>query len=140
MNNHPSGKAGRGKGRTEASALSDGRERERLLRAGRLLLQVQRGELSSASAVAELDRDGIAPNEAMIGLNLLLSRESLVARLEQVQRKVKRARPFVLQAVAGHLQDLEDALTGALVLDRLRRGKERLFDTYQMREDLELDF
>lgn len=114
--------------------------RKRLLRAGRVLQQAQRGALTADAAMKMLERDGIAPSEGLIGLNLLPTAAEVLARLERIQAQVERARPAVRQAIASRLSELEDALTGALVHDRLLRGKERLLETYQVRERLELDF
>ena len=61
-------------------------------------------------------------------------------RLEALAKATGRTKSFyVREAILEHLEDMEDAYLAAATLERVRRGKERVFTTEQVRADLGLD-
>ena len=61
-------------------------------------------------------------------------------RLEALAKATGRTKSFyVREAILEHLEDMEDAYLSAATLERVRRGKERVFTTAQVRADLGLD-
>jgi len=61
-------------------------------------------------------------------------------RLAALAKATGRTKSFyVREAILEHLEDLEDAYLAAATLERVRRGKERVFTTEQLRADLGLD-
>ena len=61
-------------------------------------------------------------------------------RLEALAKATGRTKSFyVREAILEHLEDMEDAYLAAATLERVRRGKERVFTTDQVRADLGLD-
>ncbi len=61
-------------------------------------------------------------------------------RLEALAKATGRTKSFyVREAILEHLDDMEDAYLAAATLERVRRGKERVFTTEQLRADLGLD-
>lgn len=62
------------------------------------------------------------------------------ARLDALAKATGRTKSFyVREAILEHLEDMEDAYLAAGTLERVRRGKERVFTTDQVRADLGLD-
>lgn len=61
-------------------------------------------------------------------------------RLDALAKATGRTKSFyVREAILEHLEDMEDAYLAAATLERVRRGKERVFTTEQVRADLGLD-
>jgi RHH-type transcriptional regulator, rel operon repressor / antitoxin RelB len=61
-------------------------------------------------------------------------------RLDALAKATGRSKSFyVREAILEHLEDMEDAYLAAATLERVRRGKERVFTTEQVRADLGLD-
>ncbi len=61
-------------------------------------------------------------------------------RLDALAKATGRTKSFyVREAILEHLEDMEDAYLAAATLERVRRGKERVFTTDQVRADLGLD-
>jgi RHH-type rel operon transcriptional repressor/antitoxin RelB len=61
-------------------------------------------------------------------------------RLAALAKATGRTKSFyVREAILEHLEDMEDAYLAAATLERVRRGKERVFTTEQLRADLGLD-
>jgi len=61
-------------------------------------------------------------------------------RLAALAKATGRTKSFyVREAILEHLEDMEDAYLAAATLERVRRGKERVFTTDQLRADLGLD-
>lgn len=61
-------------------------------------------------------------------------------RLDALAKATGRSKSFyVREAILEHLEDMEDAYLAAATLERVRRGKERVFTTDQVRTDLGLD-
>ncbi len=61
-------------------------------------------------------------------------------RLDALAKATGRSKSFyVREALLEHLEDMEDAYLAAATLERVRRGKERVFTTDQVRTDLGLD-
>jgi RHH-type rel operon transcriptional repressor/antitoxin RelB len=64
----------------------------------------------------------------------------LEARLDALAKATGRTKSFyVREAIMEHLEDMEDAYLAAATLERVRRGKEKVFTTEQLRADLGLD-
>lgn len=61
-------------------------------------------------------------------------------RLDALAKATGRTKSFyVREAILEHLEDMEDAYLAAATLERVRRGKERVFTTDQVRAELGLD-
>jgi len=62
------------------------------------------------------------------------------ARLDALAKATGRTKTFYArEAILEHLEDMEDAYLAAATLERVRRGKEKVFTTDQERADLGLD-
>ena len=62
------------------------------------------------------------------------------ARLEALAKATGRAKSFyVREAILEHLEDMEDAYLASATLERVRRGKEKVLTTDELRADLGLD-
>jgi len=62
------------------------------------------------------------------------------ARLDALAKATGRTKTFYArEAILEHLEDMEDAYLAAATLERVRRGKEKVFTTDQVRADLGLD-
>jgi len=60
-------------------------------------------------------------------------------RLETLAKKTGRTKAFyVREMIEDNIDDLEDYYMGANVLEKIRRGKEKLHDTQAVREELGL--
>ena len=73
----------------------------------------------------------------MLALRLPPEIEERLAALAKATGRTKSF--YVREAILEHLEDLEDAYLAAATLERVRRGKERVFTTEQLRADLGLD-
>ena len=73
----------------------------------------------------------------MLALRLPPDIEERLAALAKATGRTKSF--YVREAILEHLEDLEDAYLAAATLERVRRGKERVFTTEQLRADLGLD-
>ena len=61
-------------------------------------------------------------------------------RLDQLVAQTGRAKSYYLrELIAGGLDDLEDFYLADVVMERVRRGSEKLLDASQVRKDLGLD-
>jgi RHH-type rel operon transcriptional repressor/antitoxin RelB len=71
-------------------------------------------------------------------LSIRLSPE-IEDRLETLAKKTGRTKAFyVREMIEDNLDDLEDYYMGANVLEKIRRGKEKLHDTQTVRDELGL--
>jgi len=62
------------------------------------------------------------------------------ARLDSLAKATGRTKSFyVREAILEHLEDMEDAYLASATLERVRRGKEKVFTTDQLRADLGLE-
>jgi RHH-type rel operon transcriptional repressor/antitoxin RelB len=61
-------------------------------------------------------------------------------RLERLARKTGRTKTFyITKAVVDHLDDMEDYYGAQEVLERVRRGEERILSAEEVRRNLGLD-
>lgn len=53
--------------------------------------------------------------------------EEIVKRYDELAARTGRSKTFYLrQAIESHIADIEDAFSGAAVMERIRRGKDEL--------------
>jgi RHH-type transcriptional regulator, rel operon repressor / antitoxin RelB len=66
--------------------------------------------------------------------------EDMEARLESLADKTGRSKTFYIrEAIAAHLQDMEDLFLAETALKRVRNGKEATFSSKQVRKTLGLE-
>jgi RHH-type rel operon transcriptional repressor/antitoxin RelB len=75
----------------------------------------------------------------MMSVSVRLNPE-IEQRLDQLVAQTGRAKSYYLrELIAGGLDDLEDFYLADVVMERVRRGSEKLLEASQVRKDLGLD-
>lgn len=63
--------------------------------------------------------------------------EEIEERLDFLARKTGRTKAYYIrELVAGHIEEMEDYYLAADVLERVRKGEERVFSADEVRRDL----
>jgi RHH-type rel operon transcriptional repressor/antitoxin RelB len=64
--------------------------------------------------------------------------ETISKRYDDLAARTGRTKTFYLrQAIEGHIEDMEDAFAGAVVMERIRRGEEELVSLDDWEKELD---